>query len=283
MTLRHLIPGPPLAKVVNEPELEGEGQWKLRGLPQHGFPYALALTELRPDVARPTLKVRILQLDPRMVTATPSAAHSAGNTVAVVDAGAAPSGHMISLWHSDGAFSIGSTPPVPDAVRIVSGEPRRADATAALGVSDEGGMMIYAELVPQPATPVVRDPAATPQSPPLPNGKMLEDLLMKLGCSARLLSARPIAIALGGDTDLTGAAVRAASGLGAVQLLRAEGAGAQEDLRTPRWCPTTSGIRFSKSESDTSRSPTTKRLQARTRTTKGNASTYPSYMCVPSN
>ncbi|KYF93904.1 hypothetical protein BE18_38525, partial [Sorangium cellulosum] len=61
MTLRHLLPGPPLAPRA-APTEAGEGVWRTQGLPQHGFPYALAITEIRPDPARPGVRLRVLKV-----------------------------------------------------------------------------------------------------------------------------------------------------------------------------------------------------------------------------
>lgn len=214
MTLRHVLPGPALTPVLQKPELAGEGQWRLKGLAQHGFPYALALTDLRPDATRPDLKVKVLQIDPRTVAAGPASAKGSAKTVAVIDAGEKPAGETPSLWHSAGAFSIAPTPPVPDAVRLSSGS-GPGSAVAAVGVEDEGGMLLYAELTPPPATPSPADE------------KLLVALLKKLGCSTRLVLSHPLSIALGGDTDLGGGAVRPPSGPAAVRLSRMEAAGAR--------------------------------------------------------
>jgi hypothetical protein len=214
MTLRNVLPGPALVPVIQKAPVAGEGEWRLKGLPQHGFPYALALTELRPDAARPELKVRVLEIDPRTVSAL-TGEKKGGKTVAILDAGDKPQGEAPSLWHSAGAFSIGPTPPVPDAVRLASGEPAGQGAVAAAGVTDEGGMLLYVELETPPAQPAPGD------------GKMLGELLKKLGCSTRLLLAKPLPVALGGDSDLAGTAIRPPTGAGAVTLVRAEAAGAK--------------------------------------------------------
>jgi hypothetical protein len=213
MTLRHVLPGASLAPVVQKPALLGEGEWRLKGLPQHGFPYAVALTELRADAARPDVKVRVLEVDPRTVSAATAAA--GGRTVAVVDAGDKPFGEAPSLWHSAGAFSIAPAPPVADAVRVASGEQAGKEGAAALGVTDEGGMLVYVEV------------EAPPPQASEADAKLLDGLLKKLGCSTRLSLARPLAIALGGDTDLAGAATRAPSGPSSVRLARVEAAGAK--------------------------------------------------------
>lgn len=217
MTLRHVLPGPALAPVIQKAPLAGEGEWRLKGLPQHGFPYAVALTEIRLDAARPDLKARVLQVDPRMVSAAP-AGDKAGSakTVAVVESADKPAGEATSLWHSAGAFSIGREPPVPEAVRVAIGEAppaAGAPAAAALGVSDDGGMLFYVELENLPGAPAAAD------------GKLLSEHLKKLGCSSRLLLAKPLSVALGGDSDWTGNPIHPPAGPAAVRLLRAEGAG----------------------------------------------------------
>ncbi len=234
MTLRHVLPGPAITPVI-QPPLADEGAWRLKGLPQHGFPYALALAELRPTAAVPTEKVRVLKIDPRTITAT-SGSKGPGKTVAVLDAGEAhSSASVLSLWHSAGAFSIAVAPPVTDAVRLASGPAAAASASAAVGVNDEDGMLIYAEIAGAP--PVAAAPAPAPSgsaaaAPPATQGsaegaKTLDALLKKLGCSTRILLAQPLALALGGDTDLSGAAVRPPSGAGAVRLVRASAPGAK--------------------------------------------------------
>jgi hypothetical protein len=221
MTLRHVLPGPALTPVVQKPELAGEGEWQLKSLPQHGFPYALALTEVRPDASRPDLKVRVLQIDPRTVASAPASDQAVndratGKTVVVIDAGGKPAGEAPSLWCSASAFSIAPAPPVAEAVRLATGDVAAGQgAVAALGVSDEGGMLIYAELEAPPATPSPAD------------AKVLDQLLKKLGSGTRLFLSHPLPIVLGGDTDFAGKAVRAPSGTGAVRLSRVEAAGAR--------------------------------------------------------
>jgi hypothetical protein len=216
MTLRHVLPGPALVPVIQKPEVAGEGEWQLKSLPQHGFPYALALTEIRPEAARPDVKVRVLQIDPRTVSAAPAGGDAPGKTVAVIDAGSKPAGEVPSLWCSAGAFSIAPSPPVADAVRLATGDVAAGQgAVAALGVSDEGGMLIYAELEAPPPAP---SPADT---------KLLVELLKKLGSGTRLLLSHPLPIALGGDSDFAGKAVRPPGGPSAVRLARVEAAGAR--------------------------------------------------------
>jgi len=209
MTLRHVLPGPALTPLV-QPPAPGEGEWRLKGLPQHGFPYAVALTDLRLPGPTP---VRVLKIDPRTVRAESASAKANGKAVAIIDAGEAASGD-VSLWHSEGAFSIAAAPPVAGAVRLATGRASGA-ASAALGVNDEDGMLIYVELSARPAAP---SPA---------HEKALDELLAKLGCSSKLLLSEPLTMALGGDTDLAGAAVHAPGGAAAVRLARIDAPGAR--------------------------------------------------------
>ncbi|WP_437564698.1 hypothetical protein [Sorangium sp. So ce542] len=241
MTLRHLLPGPPLAPRA-APAEAGEGVWRTQGLPQHGFPYALATTEIRPDPARPGVRLRVLKVDPRTVAAAPLGElgapppAGAGPIVAVLgDGGAAPGagqGGASSIWHSAGAFSASPTPPVRGAVRIATGADSSAGAVAALGVNDEDGMLIYVERAAAgpssaPDAALSPDASAPPPTPVDPrDAKLLQDFLAGLGCSSRIYLPRPLSVALGGDTDLAGAAVHPPSGPRAVGLTRAEAPGA---------------------------------------------------------
>jgi hypothetical protein len=214
MTLRHMLPGPNITPIV-QPPADGEGVLRVKGLPQHGFPYAVATTEIRLDGTLPEAKVRLVKLDPRVVLAAPAANKSTGKTVAVIDAGPAEAGtNGPSLWASSGAFAIGNEPPVEGALRIVTGTAATQSAVAAVGVLDVDGMLVYAE--------------ATSSGPlPADTGKKLDELLAHAGASSRVLLAKPLAVALGGDTDLTGAAVHPPSTSTAVRLVRIDAPGAK--------------------------------------------------------
>jgi hypothetical protein len=214
MTLRHMLPGPGLAPLV-QPPASGEGEWRVKGLPQHGFPYALATTEMRFDAARADLKVRVVKIDPRTVAAEHAKDTRAGKTVLVLDAGeAASGGETASLWASPGAFAVAPAAPVAGAVRLATGHTTpTVPAVAAACVHDEESMLFYAELAPVPAQPSAAD------------AKKLDDLLKNAGCSSRILLPRALSLALGGDTDLAGAAVHPPAGPNAVRLLRTEAPG----------------------------------------------------------
>ncbi len=210
MTLRHLLPGPPLAPRA-APAVAGEGAWRTQGLPQHGFPYALAITEIRPDPARPDVRLRVLKVDPRTVTAAPVREPGApspageGATVAVFSDGAAApgagQGEGSSIWHSAGSFSASPTSPVRGAVRVATGALGSARAVAALGVNDEDGMLIYVERAAAgpssaPDAALAADASAPPPAPARPTRRQAAPGFP--GGARLLLADLPSPSALGG-------------------------------------------------------------------------------------
>lgn len=68
LKLRHVLPGSPLSPVV-EPALEGEGAWRVKGLPVGGFPPSFARTFLRPDPGDAEGRVELVLIDPYVVRA----------------------------------------------------------------------------------------------------------------------------------------------------------------------------------------------------------------------
>lgn len=228
-TLRHLLPGPGIAPVASPPE-EGEGQWRVKGLPQHGFPYALALTEIRPDASNPNLRVRVLALDPRTVAAAPVNAAKAGKVVAVVGPGeqaAQPEPGHVSVWHSAGSFSIADDPPVSGATRLAAGSKTLERASAGFGVRDEDGMLLYVEVAGRAASPAPAEDAGAPAPSASAQGAVIDAFIKRLGCGSRMLLSKPVALALGGDTNLEGVAIHPPGGPSAVKITRIEAPGAR--------------------------------------------------------
>jgi len=195
LTLRPVLPG---ADVDLE---EGVAvRWRTTGLPQHGFPYAVATAHVEPDASRPDTKVLLIKLDPRMVKLGHDAAVTAGVTAsAAVDAPVVLSMSNVNLvpnqptlWMGNRSCAI-SSEPVEAATAVVSGltqqSPGAADAVAALGVDDEDGMLVYAEV--QEGRRAGDDAA------------LLTRILEKLGCSSRLLLTRPLLPSFGGTQNAT--------------------------------------------------------------------------------
>ena len=204
LTSRPVLPGAELQATL-DPKEPGEGQWRTKGLPQHGFPYALATTWLRPDPKLPALKVRIVRVDPRAVKPAGSAAAPTDAPTVLSFTGASsppkPRADEWALFYGAGGFSIGAqqsqgAASVNGTVLVVGTASTNAvgiagiaaSARAAVGVHDEDGMLNWIEL----AEGTTADAASA--------SAMLA-LLEKLGCSSRMLVPGTRAL-LGGALDL---------------------------------------------------------------------------------
>jgi hypothetical protein len=190
LTARPLLPGADVESLlpVHEP---GEGSWRLKGLPQHGFPYAVATTTVRPDTARPTLRMWLLRVDPRSVVPAASPGTTVDTPTVVSFFGALPEG--MSVWLTNGVL-VASAPPVPGGTRIATGRPlshSSANAHAAIGVQDEDGLLDWVELPPGAKADVATAAA-------------MDALLQRLGCGVRLLLDGEAQAILGGVQDLGG-------------------------------------------------------------------------------
>jgi len=226
MTLRPLLPGRAL-------ELGGTSTpWQVKGLPQHGFPYALATAESSLSSGS---KVRLLKVDPRMVRAV-EASQGCGAAAAPPATPAEPSVGTVLLlaqpeqavaptgpavWATADAFSVGREPPTAEALRLAAGG-SAADvplARAAIGVQQEDGMLVYAELGAPDGAPAgsLPQPVAAAE---------LQSLLAPLDVPAPVLLAEPLALALGGESSLARQPVRLGCGAGTVELRRKAGPGA---------------------------------------------------------
>jgi hypothetical protein len=208
LTLRDVLPGVALAPIVNPAE-PGEGAWQVRGLPQHGWPYAVTTSFIRPDSARPRVRVNLVKLDGSVLRA--SARRSGESVVSFRKRAVRPAGAE-SIWFAEGRFVASKEQP-PVAELIASGyaahDPRASKATAALGVSRANTHLVYAELASGTAAAA--------------DGPLLDRILTQLGCDQRVLLELPLGVALGGERDLSGQAVPAAA-LG-LHLVRSQGPG----------------------------------------------------------
>lgn len=208
LTLRHMLPG------ADVPSAAGGAHWRTHGLPQHGFPFALATTQVTPDANRPEFHVDLLKIDPRTVAAQGSGdADTAAPTVVEFSGITRAKADHPALWLTRGAFSIGVEAP-EGATHLLSGlsetESKAAPtATAAVGVTDEDGMLVYAE-----------------STADADSASELDRLLAGLGCGTRMLLAHPLTPLLGGTTSLAGTPVQPAD-VGTVRLLRRQGSGAR--------------------------------------------------------
>jgi hypothetical protein len=209
LTARPILPGAPLDPTHRaEPAEPDEGQWRTQGLPQHGFPYALATAWLRVGET----KVLVLRADPR--TMKPAATEPDAPTVLTLARTAtvpAPLRGDDSLWWASGVFSVGASAPTKDATHLLSGysagSTSVAGARAAVGVQDEDGMLVWVEIAPQ-----AKADARTAAT--------MVELLERLGCSTRMM-VTDARVLLGGTLDLTGAPAATAPSAGEVRLVRA--------------------------------------------------------------
>lgn len=239
LTARTVLPGAPI---------EADAPWRTKGLPQHGFPYAMATTALKLP-APSDKRVRILRLDPRTVRLDPSNAPTAP---AGADGGAPADGQVVVVFgrsargdagapHADKndrklllgphVFSIAKNAspgsvPIADVTPGTGAVP--ADARAAVGISDEDGMLQWVELLPE-------------DKPDAATSEQMLKLLEKIGCSARGLVVGDVRAYPGGALDI--GAEPAAPAAVVARLLRSPAPGAKlafestEIVPQPVWQP----------------------------------------------
>jgi hypothetical protein len=196
LTLRHVLPGERLAGRILPAE-PGEGEWVVKGLPQHGWPYALATTWLRPERERAETKVRLLRVDPSTVR-TAEERDGDDKLVLALRSVSPPAAGTQSLWLGPKGFSVGESAPDPAARHVAAARASSSTRAAAAAGIDAAGMLIYAEV-------------ATAHRPEA-DGALLERLLASLGVQKVLLFDKPLGAALGGDRDLAGHPVPLAKG-----------------------------------------------------------------------
>ncbi len=188
LTLRHVLPGPPLTPLAGGPAEGDEGAWTVKGLPQHGWPYVIAKSWLRADGGG---RWRALRLDPRWLsTRAPEATDGSSPTGdgALVASFVPASGAGESLWLTATGVQRAARAPEPSAVALATGSLQPSNAAAVLAHCASDGMLLYLE----------RDAAAT-SSP-----RAVEQRLDALQCADRIWLSEPWRIALGGQVDLEG-------------------------------------------------------------------------------
>jgi hypothetical protein len=225
LTLRAILPGEPVAPRI-QPAEPGEGAWRVEGLPQHGWPYAVATTNLRADAKDPEFRVGLIKLDPKLVRVAQTGEVDPKVVVELRGQGSTEPGQL-TLFHAAGdGFQIAYQPRVKGAERVTSGFPADAapskDAPAALGI-DENGALVYAQV--------------TAGQQPTGDGERLAALLTELGCQTTLFLPRPLATLFGNAGEASNA-----PGLG-VKLVRSEGPGARRlfpetpIVKPTKWAP----------------------------------------------
>jgi hypothetical protein len=188
LTLRPILPGNDLHP-PGAPAEPGEGVWTTDGLPQHGWPYALATTWVHAEPSRPEARVRVLRVDATRIR--PCGA-SGEPTLFTIRPGR-PKSETDTVWWTRGTVSVGAARPQSGAMRLATGWrpdrlPPGVSPAAALGV-DRDGMLVYAEL--ERTAGGARGAA------------VLDRVLDELGSRHVLLGA-PLEVALGAERNLAG-------------------------------------------------------------------------------
>ena len=217
LTARTVLPGAPLTspgQTASTVDDEG-GNWRVKGLPQHGYPYAVATTSVRLGVEVTDKRARVLRIDPRTVRAEAGGTDAAagGPVVAVFGRGRpavgalgstarrhvadAPAAHVMEgkkLWLGPHVFVIEQNAPA-SAVALADvlplDAPSATEARAAVGISDEDGMLQWIELLPE-------------EKPDAAAAERMLKLLERSGCSSRGLVVGDVHAFLGGSLDLGG-------------------------------------------------------------------------------
>jgi hypothetical protein len=225
LTLRPLLPGEPLTPRV-EPAEPGEGVWRVDGLPQHGWPYAVATTNLRADARAPEFRAGLIKLDAKLVRVAQPGEVEPKVVVELRGQGATEPGDITLFHGGNSGFHIAYEPLGKGAERLTSGLPAGGagakDASAVMGV-DEHGALLYARVT-----------AGAHESG---DGERLGALLTALGCRTLLFLPRPIATLFGNAGEASNA-----PGLG-VKLVRSEGPGARRlfpdtpIVKPTKWAP----------------------------------------------
>jgi hypothetical protein len=186
----------------------------VQGLPQYGWPFAVAKTTLRPDPTRLDTHVGIIRVDPKFLRVAQGAEP---NVKRVLDI-AQPLGEGIgkaALYHDGSHFLIASVPPA-GATLITRGfagaEAIASSATSAMGI-DADGMLLFVRF--------------TSGARPGGEGALLADLLKHLGCTSSLFFLRPLGLTLADQHDAGPADAGAGTAASGVTLVRADGPGAR--------------------------------------------------------
>lgn len=204
LSLRPVLPGADLSPAISPAEAS-EGKWRTTGLAQHGFPFALATTTLRPDAAHPDLRLRLLKIDPGAIKPGMSKEEKQeGEAVLLLQNASAPRGGELALWWKPGAFVVSKQAVAGATALLGEGD----SGEAALGI-DGDGMLLYAEV----------ESGST-------DAKSLDRILKDWGCTQRMGLAKKLAPLQGGATTLTGASAKRV-GEREVWLLRNKVSGGQ--------------------------------------------------------
>jgi len=183
LTARRVLPGPPL---------DPASPWRVRALPQHGYPYAIATAQI---AAAGTKPIGVLAIDPRAVAPKLGAEDDATTVVVFADRGnmqdAGIAAGSLALVAGDGRFMIVGADKATSPIVLEGSAKATAETRAVVGIRDEDGVLLFAEIArdePKRAEAVAAADA----------------LLARAGASKRMHVARDTAALLGGGLALDG-------------------------------------------------------------------------------
>ena len=218
LTRRPLLPGASLGASM-APAEPGEGAWRTKGLPQHGFPYAIALADLRAGAARPDVRLHVVKLDPRTLRAAGSAGTDETTpTIAVFTEPPSIKGARALRLSPSGTFTTDADPGL--AIAQVGPLDTSPPSHAAAGIEDEDGMLVWVEIDDH----VTVDEATR---------AAMSTLLQRAGCSTRVAIVSPTRVLPGGTLDARGEAARVPSTGTVARLVRGSTPGAKLVFDTP--------------------------------------------------
>ena len=186
LTERRLLPLGSLKPLALPPE-PGEGDWQTKGLPQRGWPAAIATSRYRPDPSHPNTRVTLIAIDCNWLQL---AKPSESNTAVVAFEQADSANPSSSLWYWNGTLRVQGESPGHDAQRVLSGTEnatRKNRVSAAIGQASDS-IWIYAEV--SGSTDHSRDV------------EMLDRTFAKVGAVGRLYFGQPINVRFGDHAPL---------------------------------------------------------------------------------
>ena len=145
LTDRRLLPLEPIKLRLDAAE-PGEGIWQTKGLPQQGWPPAIATNWFRPDRAHPSVRMTFVAFDSKWLRLE-SKCDQTSPIILGIDRNA-QSSKSTSLWYYHGEWRLQQDSPASDARRIVSGMAAASQPeapVAALGLV-HGNIWVYAAL-----------------------------------------------------------------------------------------------------------------------------------------
>jgi hypothetical protein len=198
LTLRHILPGAAIPA-----DLGAKQSWQTKGLPQHGWPFAIATATLSPDKKRPHTQLEAVKLDARMLALAPAGAPTASADTVITFAAGQPGKSPLALWWTRRGFSIAS----PSDSRLTALEAKQSAKAVGFGIAPEasaGKVIVAAAGVDAAGFAVYLEIMSGHERGS--DTRLLSSTLAELGCSQVVLFEQSLLAANGGVRGLDGRA-----------------------------------------------------------------------------